>query len=113
MASDVIDSRFEKAIEIISECARTCTWCADWDIRMADATMVECARLCLDCADVCATCTTLLTRESSVYGAFCRLCAEICDACAAECAQHAHYEHCRACAEACTRCAEECRQLAA
>jgi hypothetical protein len=37
--------------------------------------------------------------KSSVYRAYCRVCADICEACAAECAQHAHHEHCRICAD--------------
>jgi hypothetical protein len=104
---------FEETLEILGECIRVCTWCADEDIRLADATMVECARLCLDCADVCEACVSLLARDSSFYRQFCGVCAEICEACAAECTKHAHHVHCRICAEICTRCAEQCRLLAA
>lgn len=86
MASRLTESRFATALETLSECSRTCTWDTDADIREVDATLVECAR---------------------------RVCAELCDACAAECEKHEHHEHCRICAESCRRCAEQCRQLAA
>jgi hypothetical protein len=42
-----------------------------------------------------------------------QLCADVCEACAAECGKHAdHHAHCKACAEACSRCAAECREMA-
>ncbi|WP_240040798.1 four-helix bundle copper-binding protein [Pseudocnuella soli] len=41
----------------------------------------------------------------------CRLCADACEACAAECGQHQH-DHCQQCAQACRACAEECRRMA-
>lgn len=112
MTSPVTEAPFSRALDVISECSRTCSWCADQDMRTADAAMVECVRLCLDCAAVCATTIDLVARASTFYREYCHLSAEICDACAAECEKHLHHEHCRLAAEWCRRCADECRQLA-
>ncbi|HNP21719.1 MAG TPA: four-helix bundle copper-binding protein [Panacibacter sp.] len=40
----------------------------------------------------------------------CRLCADICEACANECAKH-DTDHCRECATVCLSCAKMCRQM--
>ncbi|WP_236059825.1 four-helix bundle copper-binding protein [Chitinophaga rhizophila] len=40
----------------------------------------------------------------------CSICADICEACAAECSKHDN-PHCRECADTCTQCAEACRKL--
>ena len=42
----------------------------------------------------------LMSRESRFAPEFCRLCAEVCDACGMECGRHDH-DHCQRCADAC------------
>lgn len=74
--------------------------------------MADCVRLDRDCADLCRLAAMFLARESELAGEVCRICAEACDDCGAECARH-KMDHCQRCAEACGRCAEECRQVAA
>ncbi|MDX8343755.1 four-helix bundle copper-binding protein [Rossellomorea sp. YZS02] len=51
-----------------------------------------------------------MERSSKFVQRILSLCAEICDACGAECHSH-DQQHCRDCAEACFKCAEECRML--
>ncbi|MDD7886591.1 four-helix bundle copper-binding protein [Flavivirga sp. 57AJ16] len=46
--------------------------------------------------------------DSPFVKKYCRLCAEICEWCAAQCKQHDH-EHCKVCAASCMACAQECR----
>jgi hypothetical protein len=41
----------------------------------------------------------------------CRICADICNACATECEKHKHMEHCAECAKACHECAEQCMAM--
>ncbi|WP_404818538.1 four-helix bundle copper-binding protein [Rhodoferax ferrireducens] len=40
----------------------------------------------------------------------CTLCAQVCQACGAECGKHA-MAHCQRCAEACQRCADACTSM--
>jgi hypothetical protein len=73
--------------------------------------MTRCIGLDIDCAQVCQMAVAFMAGGSDYAGAACRLCAEICDACAQECARH-DVDHCQQCAEACRRCAQACRAMA-
>jgi len=74
--------------------------------------MAECIRLDMDCAAMCRVAAGFMARGSARAPTVCLLCAEICEACAAECAKH-EADHCRRCAEACRACAIECNKMAA
>lgn len=74
--------------------------------------MAKCIQLDMECAAACYNAAQLMSLGSSRAEDFCRLCAELCQACAEECAKHDN-EHCRECAEACRLCAEECLHMAA
>jgi hypothetical protein len=65
----------------------------------------------MDCAEICQTAADFMLRGSSQHASICRVCADICDACAASCASLADAEM-KACAEACRRCAAACRAMA-
>src|SRR5207244_8399177 len=86
-------------------CASACL--AEDDVEM----MAECIRLDLDCAAICRVAAAYMARESRYAGKICDLCADICEACGAECARHSQ-AHCQACAKACRLCADECRRMA-
>jgi uncharacterized membrane protein len=117
--SEVDRQVLEEAITAITECATTCSSCADACLGEADVQdLVRCIRLNLDCADICeATARTLVRQTESdwrVVRAQLEACAEACRSCGAECRRHAvHHEHCRVCADACQRCAEACDRLLA
>src|SRR5258708_7399903 len=110
MATQLVTDKVKAALDAVSDCVQTCEACAQQC--MNDPSMLDCARTCLDCATVYSARVVLLARESKFYPAFCRLCADICGACATECEKY-DVEHCRVCARVCRRCAEECRRLAA
>lgn len=76
------------------------------------ATMAECIRLDRNCADACALTARLLARASRFTREVVQMCAQVCQACATECARHKH-DHCQECAQACKHCADECLRLAA
>lgn len=92
-------------------CSLLCTSCADACVA-EQMDMTQCIRTCLDCSDICDATARMATRRSGQNVEALRLvlatCAQICDACAAECAAHDH-EHCRLCAEMCRECAADCR----
>ena len=52
-----------------------------------------------------------MARNSEHAAAICALCAQICKACAEECAKH-EADHCKSCAQACLKCAQECDAMA-
>jgi hypothetical protein len=96
-------------------CALMCTSCADACVA-EDMDMAQCVRSCLDCADVCTATSRLAVRRTGqnveVLRATLRLCAEVCDACAAECERHSH-GHCELSARMCRECAADCRKALA
>lgn len=106
-----------EAIEVVTECAQTCTACADACLSEQDvAHTTRCIRDDLDCADICETTSRVLSRhtgyDANLTLATVRACIEACRTCAASCEEHAgHMEHCRICMETCQRCERTCREL--
>jgi hypothetical protein len=108
----MISHEFDHCIEACMRCAQACENCAATCLQEDDvAMMAECIRRDRDCATLCWTAAALMSRHSPLAHDICRICAEACDACAAECRKHKD-DHCQKCAEACERCAEECRRMA-
>jgi len=73
---------------------------------------VACIQLLRDCAEICAMASRYMAWNSAYAKQVCALCANLCEACAAECAKFQD-AHCQACAEVCRKCAAECRKMAA
>jgi hypothetical protein len=110
-------TQLAEAIEMLIDCANTCTQCADACLSEDDpAALAKCIRLNLDCADVCASTSRIVSRQTdydaNVTAPLLEACIAACTSCADECEQHAaHMEHCRICAEQCRRCEEACSSL--
>ena len=66
-------------------------------------------RLMSTCAEICRTAAHLMLIDSSHAKLLCKLCADICDLCAADCEKLDGME---ASAKACRDCAEACRKMA-
>ncbi len=97
-------------LDALHDCLAVCEQCAtaclsEQDVQM----MVSCIRLDRDCADLCALTARFVARDSAHAAHLLTLCADICQACAAECGKHAHMAHCKDCAAACLRCEQACR----
>ena len=104
---------YASCIEACNACAAACDHCATACLQEEDVKMMaRCIALDMDCAQICRLATAYMARGSQFAKEFCRLCADICEACAEECGKHQH-DHCQECARACRRCAEECRRMAA
>ena len=110
-------SQLAETIELLIDCANTCTQCADACLSEENAgELVKCIRLNLDCADVCATTSRVGSRQTEYDANVTRprleACIAACRSCGDECSGHAeHMEHCAVCAEQCRRCEEACRSL--
>jgi len=55
--------------------------------------------------------SSLMSMDGQFTKAHCKLCASICDKCAAECEMFKD-DHCKKCTQECRTCAEECRKMA-
>lgn len=106
-----------EAIEMLIDCANTCTQCADACLSERDVTpLAKCIRLNLDCADVCMATSRVVSRQTeydaNVTRPMLEACIAVCRSCADECGGHAeHMAHCAVCADQCRRCEEACRRL--
>ena len=108
--------KFKSCIDACNQCASECEHCATSCLHEKDnQNLAICVELDRFCADMCKTAAAFLARcdehTHSFAVKFCGLCAEICDACAAECEKHSDLEHCKTCAEACHKCAVECQNI--
>ncbi len=73
--------------------------------------MAQCIRLNMECATLCYAAAQLMSLGSEQARSICRICADLCDACAEACTRHIHMKHCQECAEACRACSEACRAM--
>jgi hypothetical protein len=70
--------------------------------------------LLLDCADICRTSAAFMLRGSERYQLTCRICAEICLACAESCERMGSSDETMLqCAQECRRCQQSCERMAA
>jgi hypothetical protein len=111
--NDTMDLTHQSCIDACNACADACDHCASACLQEQDPKMmVRCIAIDMDCAAACRLAAGMMARDSTFAGQACKLCSEICQACAHECARHS-MGHCQQCAQACRRCAEECRKMAA
>lgn len=104
---------YKKCIDACLECAVLCNHCASSCLQEKNVEMMtRCIQLDMECAAACYTAAQLMSLASSKAEEFCRICADLCNECAAECKKHDN-EHCQECARACAKCAEECIHMEA
>jgi hypothetical protein len=102
---------YQTCIDACLRCAALCNHCASSCTQEKNVKMMaRCMQLDMECAAICYAAAQLMSLGSERATAICHICAEICDACAAECEKHEN-EHCQECARACHQCAEECRHM--
>ncbi|MCU0273597.1 MAG: four-helix bundle copper-binding protein [Acidimicrobiales bacterium] len=113
-----VDARqLAETIEMLIDCANTCTQCADACLSESDlAGLAKCIRLNLDCADICLATSRVVSRQTeydaNVTRPLLEACIAACRSCGDECESHAsHMEHCGVCAEQCRRCEQACDAL--
>lgn len=104
--------KFQSCIDACYACATACDHCAVSCLEEQDVkSMARCIKLDMDCAQICRLAASYMARGSEFSQTLCRLCAEVCQACAEECGKH-QMDHCQRCARACRNCAEECSRMA-
>lgn len=65
------------------------------------------------CAEICDTSARFMLLGSKHHSQTCGVCAEVCEACASDCAKFTDDEMMQRCAETCRACARSCREMAA
>ena len=101
----------KRCIDACLDCAAACDHCASSCTQENDINMMaKCIQHDMECAVMCYATARLLSLGSEKARVICKICADICEACAAECEKH-DSDHCRECAAACKACAEECRKM--
>lgn len=68
--------------------------------------------LLLDCAEICRANANIMARGSTFHGLTSAVCAEICRACAQECAVLHEDPELKNCAQVCLQCEQSCREMA-
>ena len=111
--TDRINAAMRECIQNCSEChdicVETATHCLSLGGRHAG---LEHQTLLRDCAQICATSADFMLRGSAQHRETCRVCAEVCDRCAASCEQMGDDAMMKRCAAACRKCAESCGRMA-
>lgn len=103
--------QYQACIDACNTCAAACNTCFAECLKESDIQMmVRCMSLDVDCAALCTLAAGAMARNSEMARHFCRLCGEVCLACANECDRHAH-SHCKSCAQACRDCAQACAAM--
>lgn len=105
---------FQSCIDACLQCATDCIHCENACLDEKNVNdLVRCIRLDRECADICLLTAKMLAGNTEFSKEISMMCANICEACAEECQNHAqHMDHCRICAESCSKCAEECKAIA-
>ncbi|MEO5906729.1 MAG: four-helix bundle copper-binding protein, partial [Saprospiraceae bacterium] len=85
--------------------------CASFCLREEEnPILARCVQLSTECAAICYAAAQLMSMGSKYAHEICRICADMCEACAKECEMH-EVDHCERCAIECRACAEECRNM--
>ncbi len=112
-ASTSVSDPMQMCIDLCQECHDTCLQTIRHCLTMGgDHAAPEHISLMLDCVSICHTSADFMLRQSAYHVLTCGVCAEVCDACAADC-ERFDDDFMRACAETCRRCAASCREMSA
>jgi hypothetical protein len=81
--------QYQSCIEACLRCAALCNHCASSCLQEEHLHMMaRCVQLDMECAAICYASAQLMSLGSDRAAAICRICADACEACAAECSKH-------------------------
>jgi hypothetical protein len=105
-------TEYKECIEACMQCISACNQCASVcvDEDEAPENFTRCIQLNMKCGTICFAAVQLMSLGSESAEEITTMCAEACDACAAECSRFED-EPFQQCLEACVKCAEACRSL--
>jgi hypothetical protein len=106
----VMNTDYQKCIESCMACITACHHCASVCLEENPEKFAGCIRQNMKCGTICFATVQMMTLGSEQADELCLICAEVCNACAAECANYRNND-CIQCARACLKCAEACRSM--
>jgi hypothetical protein len=114
-SSTGISSEMQQCIDECTRCHNVClatvSHCLELGGKHADPAHIG---LLLDCGEICQTSANFMLRGSERHQLTCRICADICGACAEACERMGKDDEMLAqCAEECRRCQRSCERMAA
>jgi hypothetical protein len=106
------DQKVSECIDACLDCHKTClglamTHCLEMG---GEHVAPQHFRIMIDCATVCATAADFMLHKSQFHREMCGVCAQVCRACADDCAKLGGMEDC---VKACRKCADTCGAMAA
>src|SRR5947208_376209 len=109
-----MSAEMERCIQRCTECHNICLQTIAYCLRMGGKhASPEHIGLMMDCAAICETSAKFMLHGSHFHNRTCAVCAEVCEACAAECEQMAGGDRAmQMCAEICRACAQTCHEMA-
>ncbi len=111
VVSDFTD-KYQRCIDACNRCAQACDECMVLCLGEPDVlARKNCIITLTDCASLCKMATCSMSRDSQFAKDICKLCATVCEKCAAECGMFRD-NHCTDCANECKHCANECNMMA-
>ncbi len=103
----------QSCIDACSRCTQACYECFKACLNEPNLNdRKNCVCLLVECFMMCEMAVAAMSMDSQFAKDHCRLCAQICDKCAQECAAFKD-DHCQKCAAICRTCADECKKMAA
>lgn len=105
------DSKMQECVEACNQCYQMCLHEAMNHCLESGGEHVapDHFRTMINCAEICQTAVNFMLSSSVFSSQLCRVCAEVCDACASNCEKIGMDD----CARTCRECAENCREMAA
>ncbi|WP_411679404.1 four-helix bundle copper-binding protein [Clostridium thailandense] len=108
----MVTNNYQSCIDACSRCAQACYECFEACVNEPDLNARRsCVKGLVECAKMCEMSVGIMSMNGQFAKEHCKMCANICDACAKECSMFKD-EHCEKCAEVCRTCADECRKMA-
>lgn len=106
-------AELRECIDNCLRCHSVCIEVAGHCLRMGGAHAgVEHQRTLSDCAKACLTSAHFMLHRSKFHREYCRLCADVCNACAASCEQLSQGDQLmNQCVQTCRECEASCRRM--
>jgi len=112
MINSLTQQKYQLCIDACSACAVECAKCANELLSEKDVRLLaRSIKLHQDCTSLCFLAMEAMSGGSEYIKQITRLCAEISNDCADECAKNASMGHCDRCTEVCRACAEACENI--
>lgn len=104
-----MQSCIQNCFECFQICSQTLSYCLENGGQFLEPKRLK---LLWDCAGICDLSAKFMIRNSENHSLTCKVCAEICTACAASCEAMPGDEMMKKCVDICRKCAKSCEEMA-